>query len=62
MGADFAIKFETKEESNQRRQDEALRRTPHERLMFFLEMMQEMQFFASSQEHPNRAKNNFIIE
>ena len=29
------IRFETKEESNERRMQEALNRTPHKRLMFF---------------------------
>lgn len=62
MRPDKNIRFETKEEANERRMREALSRTPHERLMFFLEMVQEMQFFESSKPHPNRAKNNFVIE
>jgi fatty acid-binding protein DegV len=41
---------------------EALNRTPHERLMFFLEMAREMQVFQTSQPHPNSFKNNFILE
>ncbi|MCG6189631.1 hypothetical protein [Maribellus maritimus] len=61
MGTDFAIKFETKEESNSKRQDEATTRTPHERLIFF-EMVQGMQFFASTGERPNTGQNNFMIE
>jgi hypothetical protein len=56
------IRFETKEEANERRMREALSRSPHERLMFFLEMAQEMQFFESSKPHPNSFKNNFAIE
>ena len=56
------IRFETKEEANERRMREALNRTPHERLMFFLEMAQEMQYFESSKPHPNSFKNNFVIE
>ncbi len=56
------IRFETKEEANERRMQEALNRTPHERLMFFLEMVQEMQVFKVPGPHPNSFKNNFIIE
>jgi 1,2-phenylacetyl-CoA epoxidase catalytic subunit len=56
------IRFETKEESNERRMQEALNRTPHKRLMFFLELSQEMQFFYSGKPHPNSYKNNFILE
>lgn len=56
MEQDNGLRFETKKEANERRMREALNRTPHERLMFFLEMAQEMQFFESSKPHPNRAK------
>lgn len=56
------IRFESKEEANTRRLQEALARTPHERFLFFLELMQEMQAFVSLEEHPNRIKNNFIVE
>ena len=56
------LRFETKEKANERRMREALSRTPHERLMFFLEMVQEMQFFEISKPHPNSFKNNFILE
>jgi hypothetical protein len=62
MKPDKNIRFETKKEANERRMREALSRSPHERLMFFLEMTQEMQFFESSKPHPNRLKNNFVIE
>ena len=62
MKPDKNIRFETKEEANERRMCEALNRSPHERLMFFLEMVQEMQVFQTSSPHPNRAKNNFVIE
>ncbi|MBW6536228.1 MAG: hypothetical protein K0B11_14565 [Mariniphaga sp.] len=57
-----SLRFETKEEANERRMQEALNRTPHERLMFFLKMVQEMQVFQTSKPHPNSFKNNFIIE
>lgn len=57
-----SLRFETKEEANERRMQEALNRTPHERLMFFLKMVQEMQVFQTSEPHPNSFKNNFILE
>jgi hypothetical protein len=62
MDSEKLIRFETKNEANERRRKEALNRTPHERFMFFLEMVQEMQVFQSSMPHPNRFKNNFILE
>jgi fatty acid-binding protein DegV len=62
MEADNRLRFETKEKANERRIREALNRTPHERLMFFLEMAREMQVFQTSQPHPNSFKNNFILE
>lgn len=62
MVSENNLHFESKEESNERRLKEALGRTPHERLVFFLKMAEEMQFFKNPGEHPNRAKNNFVIE
>jgi hypothetical protein len=62
MEPENSLRFETKAEANERRMQEALNRTPHERLMFFLEMVREMQFFETSKQHPNRYKKNFIIE
>lgn len=62
MEFEKTLRFETKEEANERRMQEALNRTPHERLMFFLKMVQEMQVFQTSKPHPNRLKNNFILE
>jgi hypothetical protein len=62
MGPENSLRFETKEEANERRMQEALNRTPHERLMFFLKMVQEMQAFQTSKPHPNSFKNNFILE
>lgn len=56
------LRFEAKEEANERRMQEALNRTPHERLMFFLQMAREMQVFQTSGPHPNSFKNNFILE
>ncbi len=56
------IRFETKEQANERRLSEALERTPHERLIFFLKLCDEMQLFYKGESHPNRAKNNFILE
>lgn len=62
MDVEKLLRFETKEEANERRREETLERDPHERLMFFLELVQEMQFFQTSTPHPNRLKNNFILE
>ena len=62
MKTEKNIRFETKEEANERRTQEVMDRTPHERLMFFLEMAREMQFFKTSKPHPNSFKNNFVIE
>jgi hypothetical protein len=62
MKPEESIRFETKKEANERRTQEALNRTPHERLLFFIELAKEMQTFKSTAEHPNRAKNNFVIE
>ena len=62
MKAEQKIFFGSKEENNKRRLKEALARTPHERLVFFLRMCEEMQVFENSTPHPNWAKNNFIIE
>ena len=56
------IFFGTKEENNIRRLNEALSRTPHERLIFFLMLCEEMQFFQTNKPHPNDVKNNFILQ
>jgi hypothetical protein len=62
MKTDENIRFETKEESNERRIREALVRTGHERLLFFFQLCEEIQFFSKDEPHPNRRKNNFIVE
>ena len=56
------IYFGSKEDSNKRRQVEAWQRTPHERFLFFLQLTEEMQVFKTVGEHPNRVKDNFVIE
>lgn len=56
------VRFESKEEANERRLEEVLSRTPHERLILFLKMIEEMQIFKNNDDHPNRTKNNFVIE
>lgn len=61
MEIEHDIRFETKERGNERRLQEALERTPHERFLFFLKLCEEMQFFNDKSPHPNRAKNNFVI-
>lgn len=62
MGKNTEIYFGTKEDSNDRRLKETLARTPHERFMFFLELCGEMQWFENERPHPNRSKNNFVLE
>lgn len=56
------IKFETKEQSNKRRMEEAIKRSGHERLLFFIELCEELNFFEINTSSPNRQKNNFIVE
>ena len=48
MEPENSLRFETKEDANERRIKEALNGEPHERHMFFLEMVSEMQFFEIS--------------
>ena len=62
MKTEETIRFETKEESNERRIQESLKRTGHERLLFFFQLCEEIQFFLKDEPHPNRLKNNFIVE
>ena len=62
MEKEQKIFFGSKGNNNERRLKEALARTPHERLIFFLNLCEEMYFFETNNPHPNRAKNNFIIE
>lgn len=54
------IRFETKEESNKRRQEEFLKLSGHERFMAFLKLMQDMKQFPTSAK-PEK-KDNFVIE
>ena len=56
------IYFGTKEENNQRRREEALTRSPHERLMFFLQMSEEILKHSPERPHPNDEKDNFVIK
>lgn len=58
---DQAIRFETMEESNERRIQKALARTGHERLLFFFQLCEELQYFAKDEPHPNRRKNNLVL-
>ncbi|HSM47845.1 MAG TPA: hypothetical protein VK872_08535 [Draconibacterium sp.] len=62
MKTDKNIRFESKEESNERRIREALERTGHERLLFFFQLCEEMQFFSKDEPNSNRSKNNFVLE
>lgn len=52
------IRFETKEESNRRQEEEALKRTPDERFRFFLHLIVEFRKFQSGH---RKEKNNFIL-
>lgn len=52
------IRFETKEDSNKRQEEEALRRTPDERFRFFLRLIAELSRFQSVHKEE---KNNFIL-
>lgn len=56
------IFFETKEDSNRRRIEESLASSPHDRFKFFLHLCAEMQSFNEGRVHPNKRKNNFILE
>lgn len=53
------IRFETKEESNKRRDEEALKRTPDERFTFFLRLVAEINRFRTLS---REKKNNFVLE
>jgi hypothetical protein len=57
---DNRIRFETKEQSNDRRIMEAINRTPDERFQFFLSLTEEFSLF---QHGDQNIKNlNFIIK
>ena len=52
------IRFETKEKSKQRQEEEALKRTPDERFHFFLHLSAELSKFQSGHKEE---KNNFVL-
>ncbi|MEL1243444.1 hypothetical protein AAEO56_04155 [Flavobacterium sp. DGU11] len=54
------IRFETKEESNRRRQEEFLKLSGGERVMNFLKLSMQMKMFPTSAK-PDKS-SNFIIE
>ena len=62
MEKENQIFFATKEENNERRLVEALSKTPHERFILFLKRAEETLFPELNHTHPNRSKNNFIVE
>jgi hypothetical protein len=62
MEKEQKIYFATKAENNERRLREAAGRTPHERFIFFLKLCEELMVFETGKPHPNRAKNNFVVE
>ena len=53
------IRFETKADSQARREKEASERTPNERFLFFLRLMVEINKFQTKRE---KHSNNFILE
>ncbi|MBC5623413.1 hypothetical protein H8S64_20150 [Butyricimonas sp. NSJ-56] len=53
------IRFETKKESQARRDREAKERTPNERFVFFLRLMAEINKFQTKREEKT---NNFILK
>lgn len=57
---DTRIRFETKEQSNDRRIMEALNRTPDERFQFFLSLIEEFSLFQHKDQ--NTKNMNFIIK
>lgn len=62
MKSEHIIRFETKQESNERRIKEAVSRKGHERLLFFFQLCEELGYFSINGKHPNSLKNNFIVE
>ena len=56
---DNSIRFETKEQSNNRRIIEALNRTPDERFQFFLSLIEEFSMFLP--EKQKSKKENFTL-
>lgn len=54
--------FATKEENNQRREEEFLALSYTERLEWFFRMLDEIEFVGEEKTHPNEAKGNFILE
>ncbi len=56
---DNRIRFETKEQSNDRRMLETLNRTPDERFQFFLSLIEEFSLFQHKDQ--NTKNMNFII-
>lgn len=56
------LTFATKEENNQRREQEFLALSYAERLEWFFRMLDEIEFVGEDKTHPNEAKGNFILE
>ena len=54
--------FATKEENNERREQEFLALSYAERLEWFFTMLDENEFVGEEKEHPNDKKANFILE
>lgn len=54
------VRFETKEESNQRQLDQFLSLTPYERVLSFISLSKELKLSKNKSESTN--KGNFIIK
>ncbi|CAA0213907.1 hypothetical protein [Tenacibaculum maritimum] len=54
------VRFETKEESNQRQLDQFLSLTPYERILSFISLSKELKLSKNKSESTN--KGNFIIK
>lgn len=53
--------FATKEENNERREQEFLALSYAERLEWFFTMLDENEWVGTGKEHPNDKKGNFVL-
>ncbi len=56
------INYRTKEESNRIQKQEFLALTPHERIMHFLKISEQVSQFKTKTDRAQPEKNNFILE
>lgn len=55
------ISYQTKEESNRQQEQEFLALTPHERVLRFFDLMEQMKKFKTKFSENEGESNNFII-